>query len=89
MGAAFPEKPPHLCEGSCHSIVTGALVIVSFIAATTVSALDESGVLPGSPTGLLQRIGIIVGWSWIALLAIQLLRKMGSRGSTIDGLSKP
>jgi uncharacterized protein DUF998 len=59
-----------------YSIVTGVLVIVSFIAATTVSALDESGVLPGSPTGLLQRIGIIAGWSWIALLAIQLLRKM-------------
>jgi hypothetical protein len=59
-----------------YSIVTGVLVIVSFIAATTVSALDESGVLPGSPTGLLQRIGIIAAWSWIALLAIQLLRKM-------------
>jgi hypothetical protein len=59
-----------------YSIVTGVLVIVSFIAATTVSALDESGVLPGSPTGLLQRIGIIAGWVWIALLAIQLLRKM-------------
>jgi len=72
-----------------YSIVTGVPVIVSFIAATTVSALDESGVLPGSPTGLLQRIGIIAGWSWIALLAIQLLGMMGSRESTSEGLSKP
>src|SRR5713101_4641420 len=54
-----------------YSIVTGAVVIVFFIASTTVSALDESGVLPGSPTGLLQRIAIIVGWGWIVLLAIR------------------
>jgi hypothetical protein len=72
-----------------YSVITGVLVIVSFIAATVVSALDESGVLPGSPTGLLQRIGIIAGWVWIALLAIQLLRKMRSRVSTSEGLSKP
>ena len=70
-----------------YSIVTGVLVIVSFIAATAVSALDESGVLPGSPTGLFQRIGIVVGWSWIALLAIRLLRQMRSRVSTSEGLS--
>ena len=70
-----------------YSIVTGVLVIVSFIAATAVSALDESGVLPGSPTGLLQRIGIIAGWVWIALLAIRLLRKMRSPVSTHEGLS--
>lgn len=61
-----------------YSIVTGAVVIVFFIASTTVSALDESGVLPGSPTGLFQRIAIIVGWGWIALLAIRLLSKMRS-----------
>ena len=70
-----------------YSIFTGVLVIVSFIAATAVSALDESGVLPGSPTGLLQRIGIIAGWVWIALLAIRLLRKMRSPVSTHEGLS--
>ncbi|HEV2580885.1 MAG TPA: DUF998 domain-containing protein [Ktedonobacteraceae bacterium] len=58
-----------------YSIVTGVIVEVSFIASTTVSALDQSGILPGSPTGLLQRIGIIAGWSWIALLAIRLLRR--------------
>jgi hypothetical membrane protein len=54
-----------------YSIVTGAVVIVFFIASTTVSALDESGVLSGSPTGLFQRIAIIAGWGWIALLAIR------------------
>ena len=72
---------------SVYSIVTGVLVIVSFIASTAVSVLDERGVLPGSPTGLLQRIGIIAGWVWIALLAIRLLRKMRSPVSTHEGLS--
>src|SRR6266516_613461 len=70
-----------------YSIVTGVLVLVFFIASTTVSALDESGVLPGSPTGLFQRIAIIAGWSWIALLAIQLLSKMRSQIATREGLS--
>jgi Protein of unknown function (DUF998) len=59
-----------------YSLVTGILVAGSFIAATVVSALDENGVFPGSPTGLLQRIGIIVGWGWIALLALRLLSQM-------------
>jgi hypothetical membrane protein len=61
-----------------YSLVTGILVIVFFIATTAVSALDESGVFPGSPTGLLQRIGIIAGWGWIALLATRLLSQMRS-----------
>lgn len=70
-----------------YSNVTGALVIVFFIASTTVSALDENGVLPGSPTGLFQRMAIIAGWGWIALLAIHLLRKMQSPVSTNEELS--
>ena len=65
-----------------YSIVTGILVAVSFIAATAVSVLDESGVFPGSPTGLFQRIGIIAGWGWISLLAIRLLSQMRSSVSS-------
>ena len=61
-----------------YSFITGVLIAVFFIAATVVSALDENGVLPGSPTGLLQRIAIIIGWGWVTLLAIRLLRLMRS-----------
>lgn len=71
-----------------YSIVTGVLVIASFIASTAVSVLDESRVLPGAPTGLLQRIGIIAGWSWIAFLAIRLWGKMRSPIPAREGLSK-
>jgi hypothetical membrane protein len=60
---------------TAYSIVTGIVVIVFFIASTGASVLDENGTLPNSPTGLLQRIAIIVGWGWVALLAIRLLRR--------------
>jgi Protein of unknown function (DUF998) len=58
-----------------YSFIAGLLVAVFFVASTAVSALDEGGILPGSPTGLLQRIAIIAGWGWISLLAISLLRR--------------
>jgi hypothetical membrane protein len=66
-----------------YSLVTGILVVFSFIAATVVSAMDANGILPGSPTGLLQRIGIIAGWGWLALLAIRLLSQMRSPVSKV------
>jgi Protein of unknown function (DUF998) len=71
-----------------YSLVTGVLVISSFISSTAVSVLDERGVLPGSPTGLLQRIGIIAGWSWISFLAIRLLSKMRTQVPAQEGMSK-
>jgi len=39
-----------------------------------VSTLDERGLWPNAPTGFLQRIAIIGGWTWIAMLALHLLR---------------
>jgi hypothetical membrane protein len=70
-----------------YSIVTGILVVVFFIVSTTVSALDENGILPNSPTGLFQRMAIIVGWGWIALMAIRLLSRMRSSvSSTPDAM---
>lgn len=53
-----------------YSIATGIVVLVFFVL-TDVAATPD----PGAPAGLLQRISIISGWGWIALLAIQLLRK--------------
>lgn len=59
-----------------YSVLTGIAVIGLFIIFTATSALDESGVLPNSPTGLLQRVAIILGWGWIALVALRLSRQM-------------
>jgi len=59
-----------------YSLITGIILVASFIASLVVATLDEKGILPNSPAGLLERIAIIIGWGWIALLAIQLLRQM-------------
>ncbi len=59
---------------SFYSLVTGILFVGSFIACLVVAQLDKSGVLPNSPAGLLERIAILIGWCWIALLALRLLR---------------
>ena len=61
-----------------YSLVTGILFLGSFIAGLAVAVLDQNGVLPNSPAGLLERIAIIIGWGWIALLALRLLRQMRS-----------
>jgi len=57
------------------STLVGVLVPILFIATTASSVLAETGVFPESPTGLLQRITIIGGWTWIALLALQVRRR--------------
>ena len=63
------------------SRITGIIFVASFIACLAVAVLDEKGILPDSPTGLLERIAIIIGWCWIALLAIRLLRQMHTSAS--------
>jgi hypothetical membrane protein len=61
-----------------YSLVTGILLVGSFIACLVVAVLDQNGLLPHSPAGLLERIAIIIGWAWIALLALRLLRQIRS-----------
>jgi hypothetical membrane protein len=56
-----------------YSAGIGILLVVCFIASTTVSTLDERGVWPNAPTGFLQRIAIIGGWTWISIVALHLL----------------
>ena len=57
-----------------YSMVVGAVIIVMFIASTTVSAMDGAGTWPNAPTGFLQRIAIITGWTWIAMVALHQIR---------------
>ena len=61
-----------------YSLITGILFVGFFIACLVVAQLDQSGVLPNSPAGLLERVAIVIGWGWIALLAIRLLSQMRS-----------
>ena len=56
-----------------YSLAVGLVMIVTFIASTTASTLDATGALPNAPTGFLQRIAIIAGWTWIAMVAWHLM----------------
>ena len=56
------------------STLVGLMVPILFVATTASSVLAETGVIPESPTGVLQRITIIGGWSWIATLALHVRR---------------
>ena len=53
-----------------YSVVTGLLVV-----ATDVAFVLTYKLLDGGPVGLIERIGIIGGGTWIALLAIRLMSK--------------
>lgn len=55
-----------------YSVATGILVAVFFVVTDVVALLN-------GPAGLMQRICIIIGWSWIALLAICLMSKKVQR----------
>lgn len=57
-----------------YSLLTASTLLVTFVACLVVATLDQKGIWPNSPTGLLERIAIIVGWGWIAALATRLFR---------------
>jgi hypothetical protein len=57
-----------------YSAGVGLLIIGCFIASTAFSVIDERGLLPNAPTGFVQRVAIIGGWTWIAMLALRQLR---------------
>lgn len=67
-----------------YSALTGVVVVVFFIASNVTSVLDMTGVIPDAPNGLLQRVAIIAGWSWIALLAARLLRGSSAGRSAVE-----
>jgi hypothetical protein len=61
-----------------YSFATATFLIGSFIASLAAAVLGQNGALPNAPAGLLERLAITVGWSWIALLALRLLREARS-----------
>lgn len=55
---------------SLYSLLTAAGVLTFFVL-TSVAASSSD---PNAPAGLLQRIAILIGWTWVTLLATKLLR---------------
>jgi Protein of unknown function (DUF998) len=58
-----------------YSTVTGLLVATGYLATSILTGLDQAGVLPNAPGGLIQRATIITSFGWIVLLAARLLRQ--------------
>jgi hypothetical protein len=58
-----------------YSIVSAILVVVFFVAADV-----AANVGPNAPAGLFQRLSIIIGWGWIALVALRLIGKEAPMG---------
>lgn len=56
------------------SILSGAVVAAFYVATGVVTSLDQAGILSPAPGGLLQRIALVTGFGWMALLALRLLR---------------
>lgn len=71
-----------------YSLAVGLAVIALFIAFGATSAADGAGHWPNAPTGFLQRIAIITGWTWIAMIAWRLLgaTRLGSPHRDTVGL---
>ncbi|HLI07388.1 MAG TPA: DUF998 domain-containing protein [Ktedonobacteraceae bacterium] len=67
---------------SLYSLLSAIFLIGFFIACVYVSGLDQNGVLPNSPTGFFERIAIIVGWTWLALVAMKQFRLVRSPASS-------
>lgn len=59
-----------------YTLFSDILLIGSFIACLIVAMLAQKGIVPNAPAGLLKRVAILIGWSWIALLALRLLSQM-------------
>ena len=67
-----------------YSLFTGLLVVACFILSNVFSVLDMQGALPNAPTGFVQRIAIIGGWAWIAVLAVHLVRNEKTQEGSIS-----
>lgn len=57
-----------------YSWMTGVAIILLSVLTTLASPLVEKGGVP-FPIGLTQRVQIIIGWIWLALVALQLWRQ--------------
>ena len=65
---------PEARRWTLYSTIVGLLIVVCFICSTGVSVLDERGLWLNAPTGFIQRIAIITGWTWLAMVAWHQLR---------------
>lgn len=54
-----------------YSLLVGLLIVACFIGSNVLSTMDATGSWPNAPTGVVQRIAIIGGWSWVTAVALR------------------
>jgi uncharacterized protein DUF998 len=57
---------------SAPSILIGVLILMLFVIFNVTATMDITGDWPNAPTGLVQRVAIVLGWGWLAAVAIKL-----------------
>jgi hypothetical membrane protein len=67
-----------------YSMLTGLTVAASFVAATLSSVIADTGTMSDAPTGLLQRVGIVAGWTWAGLVMLHVWGERSGRPLVIS-----
>ncbi len=57
-----------------YSIVSGTLVLAIVGASSAIAQADEAGRIVNGPSGLVQRISVVIGLVWLAAFALRLKR---------------
>jgi hypothetical protein len=69
-------------------LVVAAVMAVSFVAGSVLVLLDAGGVLPGAPSGLLERVALFAGFGWIGVVSA-ILTVRPPRTSDSSGPASP
>jgi len=69
--AAAPRSRPWVV----YSILVGVVILVFFVLGIAASDMEQSGTWANAPTGIIQRIAIIAGWTWTAAVGLHLIGK--------------
>jgi hypothetical protein len=72
-----------------HALAAGVLLPTTWLVTGVLAALHEDGTLTGAPFGLVQRVGVVIGFGYYGLLAIRLLRRQPSAYQYVPTPSKP
>jgi len=64
------------------SFATGLVVAAAFVASSVLAALHYAGAWPGAPSGLLERVALVAGFAWLALLARRILAGTSAGATT-------
>jgi hypothetical protein len=74
LSAAALARMPDGRGWRVYSVLTGIAVLASIVLTAVAANSAQDGTWPNAPTGLLQRISIIVGFAWLAALSFRSLR---------------